>query len=259
MKCPPVKSLRSIRIAFALSTSISIGNTFADVPNITGVWNRYPEIAPGLTDPLPPPPIPPLKEPYLKAFKTELKRRDVAEAHGRALATSTSRCLNEGMPDMMGAHYSIEFLQTPGQVTVLTEFMMQTRRIYLDETAPPLEELTPSYNGYSVGRWDGDVLVVQTTGVREDVPYLGVYGGVPHSAAMKIIERIHLTAKDVLQDDITVIDEHTLTQPFKYAVGYRRENKDYKIMEYVCDHENNVMRSDGSLQFRTDPQPKRPP
>lgn len=226
------------------------------VPNITGVWRQYPPLDPGPTTPFPPPPVPPLKEPYASAHQAESKRLADAEARGQALATNSSKCRNEGMPDMMApVVYALEILQTPGQITVLAEFLGQTRRIYLNESLPPLEELTPSYNGYSVGQWKGSELHVETIGVREDVLYLNLYAGVPHSARMKISERIHLTGPDLLRDDITIEDPDFLAKPFKYSQQYQRQDKSYKIMEYVCDNENSVLQNDGTIRFETPPQP----
>jgi hypothetical protein len=65
------------------------------------------------------------------------------------------QCKIEGMPTIMAAHNALEILQTPAQVTILAEYMTQTRRIYLNEPLPAPDDVSPGYMGYSVGRWQG--------------------------------------------------------------------------------------------------------
>src|SRR6185436_3724705 len=119
-----------------------------------------------------------------------------ADKQGRPLPDPATRCLPEGMPTIMDAVEAIEIVQTQRQIVVLAEFLTQTRRIYLNEKMPPLEDLSPGYNGYSVGHWDGETLVVETIGVREDVRFIAI----PHSAQMKVTERLRLTAPDRLEN-----------------------------------------------------------
>jgi hypothetical protein len=176
------------------------------------------------------------------------KRRADADAAGKPLPTPSSRCRPEGMPGIMGAHYALEFLQSSRQVTILAEFMTQVRRVYLDEALPPAEEIEPTYNGYAVGTWTGDTLLVTTLGVRPDV----LYADIPHSNKMKVSERIQLVRPDILQNDVTIEDPEYLTGPYTFTFKYKREKPDYKIAEYVCDNDRNVTEQDGSINIRTD-------
>jgi hypothetical protein len=139
------------------------------------------------------------------------------------------QCKIEGMPTIMAAHNALEILQTPGQVTILAEYMTQTRRIYLNEPLPAPDDVSPGYMGYSVGRWQGNTLAVQTIGVRDDVRYLNI----PHSPKMQISEKIHLTAPDRLQDDITIVDRDALTRPYLLSFRYKKDPH-HRIMEYPC-------------------------
>lgn len=152
---------------------------------------------------------------------------------------ASAKCKYEGMPTIMAARGALEILQTPGQVTVLGEYMTQTRRIYLDGSLPPLDDVSPGYMGYSVGQWQGDTLEVQTIGIREDVSYRDV----PHSAKLKILEKIHLTAPDRLQDEITLVDPDALAAPYRLTFNYRKDS-DHRILEYVCDHNSLVAARD---------------
>jgi len=79
--------------------------------------------------------------------------------------------LSAGMPRMMGMIYGMELLQTPGQITMTSEWQDASRRVWLNRSQhPPADELDPTYAGDSIGHWQGDTLVVDTVGVREDVP-----------------------------------------------------------------------------------------
>lgn len=212
--------------ASALFLGLSLGASVnAAVPDISGTWSRYSEPGAVEND------QPPLKEPYASAYKASQRRR--AEAHKKDGQNEGARgkCKYEGMPTVMAAHGALEILQTPGQVTVLAEYMTQTRRIYLDGPMPALEDIGPGYMGYSVGKWQGDTLEVQTIGIREDV----LFRGIPHSAKMKILEKIQLAAADVLQDDITMIDPDRLTRPYRVTFTYKKDSS-HRILEYTCDH-----------------------
>src|ERR1700685_2715267 len=107
------------------------------------------------------------------------------------------------MPQMMSAIYPLEILQTPGQITIITEAFSEVRRIYLDEPQAKLGEVAPGYYGHSVGHWDGDTLAADTIAIKEEV--LG-FRSMPHSDQVRITERFHLVAPDVLHDQITVED-----------------------------------------------------
>src|SRR5436190_14449620 len=96
---------------------------------------------------------------------------------------ATANCLPPGMPGIMGQPYPMEFLLTPGKVTIVIEAYTQVRHIYTDGRARP-EEPDPKFFGTSVGRWEGDTLVVETVGFNDVVQ---VARGVPHGDKMKIL------------------------------------------------------------------------
>jgi len=203
----------------AVSVNVSAGGS---VPDISGVWSR------SATDASQAPVDPPLKPKYLKEYKTWLQASaKVASKPSGEL----EKCWVEGMPTIMAARAPLEILQTPGQLTVLAEYMSQTRRIAMDEKPPAAADVNPGYMGTSVGKWNNDTLEVQTIGVREDIRYQGI----PHSGKMKILEKIRLTGPDQLQDEITIVDPATLTQPYHLAFHYRKEPQ-HRVLEYACRH-----------------------
>jgi hypothetical protein len=147
-----------------------------------------------------------------------------------------ARCIPPGMPGIMRQPYPIELLFTPGRVTLFAETYSQARRIYTDGRALP-EDPDPFFNGNSVGRWDGDVLLVETIGFSE---YAGdIAAGIPHGPNMRISERIWLDKPDVLRITTTITDPDVLTAPYVQELAFRRE-RTWDIREYVCEENNRL-------------------
>jgi hypothetical protein len=235
------------RVAFALAALLLAATASSATPDFSGTWERFPDPygeGPIPDDPPPPGGEPKLKQPYASAYEKLKLSKAEAMKTGKPVQEPSMLCLNEGMPTIMGAVHPIEILQTPQQMVVLAEFLTQTRRIYLNENMPALEDVSPGYNGYSVGRWEGQTLVVQTIGVREDVQFLGF----PHSVQMKVTERLRLTAPDLLENQVTIDDPDVLAQPYKFTFGYKR-NPDYRIMEYICDNNRYHPNADGGVDL----------
>ena len=96
--------------------------------------------------------------------------------------SEAANCLPPGMPGIMGQPYPMEFLLTPGKVTIVIEAYTQVRHIYTDgRPLPPDPDLT--FHGTSVGRWEGDTLVVDTVGFS---PLTQLDRGIPHGGKMRI-------------------------------------------------------------------------
>jgi hypothetical protein len=239
--------LLSVAVAFfgllsgCHATSSGVDRKIRLPPDISGTWERYPDDWAGKDADNPQPPAGPfdLKEPYAKAYADLQKRKAAADLAGTPIATASTRCLPEGMPTIMEGTYPIQIVQTAGQVIVLAEFLTQTRRIWLDEKMPPADEISPSYYGHSVGRWEGDALVVETAGIRTDV----TFHGTPHTADMRLTERIRKTAPDMLEDRVTIYDPMVFKKPYSFTLAYKKSN--YKINEYVCDNNQIIIDAKG--------------
>lgn len=238
--------------AAAAATAPATSAATAGVPDINGVWEIYPDPFAGEENTFLELPVPgdgpKLREPYATEWKTLRANRDAKLKAGTPLVDASTQCLPEGMPSIMGAIFPLEFLQTPGQVTVLAEFLTQTRRIYLNKTMPPLEEMTPNFYGMSVGHWEGDTLVVTTRGVKPETRFFEI----PHSLEMTITERIKVTGPGLIENQITIDDPKVLSEPYRFTYGYKR-NPDYQIMEYFCDREDPLFRvkEDGTVEMKT--------
>ena len=224
----------------ALAQTSNDGQTQYGPRDIGGTWERYPSQFAGLgsdvnAPPRPQPvPDPPLKPEYYAEWRKAQDEAAALTAAGRPPATHYTHCIGDGMPGMMMAMFPMEVLVTGDQVTVIQEAYNQVRRIYIGEEPPPPEDAEPRFAGHSGARWEGDTLVVETTGIKEYVRYRNV----PHSASMRIIERISLLPdRDYMQNEITVIDPEYLTEPSTWTWMYKRW-PGYKMQEYIC--ENNL-------------------
>jgi hypothetical protein len=193
-----------------------------DWPDLRGIWHpRFGQV--GGTEPK-------LKGEYLAAWD-EYQALAAADPGFEAVGRM-SNCEPLGMPGMMTMPYSLEFLYTPGQITVQQEALMQVRRIFLDGRPLPSNP-DPTYAGYSVGRWEGDVLVVETVGTRAG-QRLGIEG-ITNGPRLKITERIYLDEEnpDVLHLDFTFEDPDALAEPWVRTHSFLRDRQ-WTMLEYVC-------------------------
>lgn len=155
-----------------------------------------------------------------------------------------AHCLPPGMPGMMQQPYPIEFLYSPGRVTLITEAYEQVRRIYTDGRPLP-EDPDLFFKGNSVGHWDGDTLVVDSNGFSL---LTSIAPGIEHSAKMSVRERIYLQAAGQLIDEISITDPEVLTEPFVTKVAFKLDNA-FPIREYVCAENNRLTSDEGGANI----------
>lgn len=209
-------------------------------PDISGTWERTPDdwFGENPDEPVHPGGPMDLKEPYASQYAALKKKQTAANEAGTPLATTSSRCLPEGMPTLMAALFPIQIIHDDKQVVVLGEYLQQVRRILLNEAMPPKEKLDPKYQGHSRGHWEGDTLVVETQRVRTDVTFYDV----PHGEDMTITERFRLRGPDHLEDQVVIEDPQVLNTPYRFTFDYKRSN--YAIQEYVCENNQIVIDSE---------------
>jgi hypothetical protein len=224
------------------------GSAAAQSTDFAGVWAPYrggrgadPALAPPAATPLV------LKPEYAGPFDTRRKAEAEAAAKGEPIASGAVACVPYGMPRMMSvALYPIEILPTAGQVTIVTEAFSEVRRIYLNVPQLPMGDVAPGYYGRSVGKWDGDTLLVDTVGIKTTVP---AYQNMPHSDQIRITERIRLITKDILHDRITIADPVVLEKPVTYTLAYRRL-PGYEMVEFVCDNNREYIDEKGGTHLK---------
>ena len=128
-------------------------------------------------------------------------------------------CLPPGGPRMMATPYQMEIIQLPEHKRIIMIFEGAThiwREIYMDgRSFPEGDALNPTYLGYSVGRWEGDTLVVENKGFNEN-SWLDYFGH-PHTDKMHVVERWTRPNKQTLHYEATVTDPGAYTRPFTMA------------------------------------------
>ena len=193
---------------------------------------------------------PPAPEPKLKGEYLARRQAWVAEvrANEGVARRTRSNCSPPGMPRIMRlAQYPYEFIFAPGRVTINQEAWMQTRTIWTDGRAHE-EDPDPSFMGDSIGRWEGDTLVVDTIGISGE---LEIDTGWPHSDQFRLTERIHLDPADpnVLVNEMRMEDPEALAEPFVVTTRYRRDRYG-KLIEFQCsENDRNPVDEDGNTRF----------
>ena len=140
-------------------------------------------------------------------------------------------CQAPGMPSLAlgGASYPVEIIATLKQVTILMELHQQVRRVHLDQAEHPAR-LFPQRNGHSIGRWDGETLVVDTTAIKAIT-----FGSVPHSDRVHVVERIRaLDGGAALLNEVTITDPVMYTRPVTVRQYYKAAPPGTSMLEYEC-------------------------
>ena len=175
-------------------------------------------------------------------YAAKLKEYQEAQQRGEIQDTPAANCVPNGMPSIMTQPYPIEILLTPGKVTIMIEAYSQWRQIFTDGREHP-EDPDLTFNGHSIGHWEGDTLVVDTVGLTTDTGLLSF--GMKHSDKMRIVERMRLTQPDTLEIQTTITDPEALTKPYVATRLYGR-HRDWTLAEYQCQQNNrNFVTDDG--------------
>lgn len=165
--------------------------------------------------------------PYKPEYKKEYMDNVAANLAGRSV-DKAAICVPYGMPRLMGgAPSGPEIIMTPEMVSMYFDFGSTVRHIYTDGRKHPDNEAfdgsgpNPRWNGHSVGRWEGDTLVVDTVGV-----YPGFYDqtSAPHSDEVTMTERIRLIDWNWLEDEMVITDPVMFTKPWKVTRWYLRNS-----------------------------------
>lgn len=150
-----------------------------------------------------------------------------------------SRCKPSPGPRQIGTAYGFEIVDMPElQRTFIFDIggPYSFRTIYMDGRPHP-KDFTPTYTGHSIGRWEGDALVVDTVGFNEG-SWIDAEG-FPHSDQLHLIERFTRTDFNTLKYDVTVDDPETYIKPWTGGF-FLRWNLNAELFEYVCQDNNLV-------------------
>jgi hypothetical protein len=231
-----------MRRAFCLVVATLLACTassFEVLPDWSGYWIRAvdpdnPDIAAvmsaGSQSQLAAKDTPPLTPEY--AAKWKLIRASIDS--GSLEYNLTAQCFPPGVPRNMFIPYSGEIEMRRDQVTIITEWAGDTRRIYMDGRGHPEPlDLDPTYQGHSIGRWAGGTLVVDTVGITADTRLNG--RGVPHSDRLHMTEWFREYKPGFLEIRYRLEDPTALTKPYEYKLTWQRSPiTHHEISEFIC-------------------------
>jgi len=198
-------------------------------PDFSGVW-----FMPEYHRTLLPKEDPPF-QPWAEAL---LKKRDVENntADPDTGPDPIERCIPPGVPRIMLQPFPWEIVHARDRIVMIFEYQALTRQIFMDGRGHP-KDLDPTYMGHSIGRYEGDALVVDTIGFN-DKTWLDPMG-LPHSDALHVVERFRRVDHDTLQVDYTIDDPKAYTKTWT-AQRIFKLKPDWEIKEYVCAENNEV-------------------
>jgi hypothetical protein len=143
-----------------------------------------------------------------------------------------AHCLPIGLTQLHMHPQPRKIIQTPDVIVILYEAQGEVRQIFTDGRPLPNNDPQPFWRGYSVGHWEGDTLVVETTGFRDDV-WLDVNGS-PLTNTGKMTERFRRLNYGNMEITITIEDPKAYTKPFTVRVNHRiMLNTD--LIEFICN------------------------
>jgi hypothetical protein len=210
------------------------GNWFIDnSPGIQG-WLFGPATIPKLT-----PAAQKHRDAYVKAI-----------AEGKVYRDDIGQCWPAGVPIIMTRVWPIAMIQTPTAIYMISEFMNSLRTVFLDgRPHTDADIVVRTFNGESVGRWEGDTLVVETKNFIDDEHHW-VDQGVPASGELRIVERIRMVGNQ-LEIAMTLTDPKSWEGEWK---GVRRWNRvnDIDVQEVECrpDLNEHLQSTSSKVQVR---------
>jgi hypothetical protein len=240
-----LRGIMTALVGLAAFASIAAAQTFkrpaptaadwaavAKLPDFTGVW-EIPMGGPATRVTNPAIGVPPVGQPTPLSLTPEYAAKRKALQANAEEDNQSANCLPPGMPGIMSQPYPMEFLLTPGQVTIVIEAYSEVRHIYTDGRPMP-DDPDPNFFGTSIGHWEGDTLVVQSVGFSTQTE---IEPHVPHSDKMRVLEKFRLIDLDTMSIETTITDPEALTAPYVTNRILRR-HRSWTIAEYICEQNN---------------------
>lgn len=224
----------------------------ARLPDLSGVWTPGPldRFEPGSTT----------APPWQPAIARQVEALKKLEAEGRPQNIYVN-CLPEGLPSSVTQTLnSVEFLLTPGRVTILGELDgNRLRRIWTDGRPHPADP-DPTFSGHSIGHWEVNTLVIDTIGFLPEVWIpLGQGVGIPNDGDMHVTERLTLVDARTLRDDIVVTAPKVLSAPWSASRSFtRHRDRSFDLSEASCRQGDFIEDTDANGNAVFTPIPKDP-
>lgn len=224
-------------------------------PDLSGVWDSRVAPAGRLGAPMLPslaadaPPVAQffdlartLKDLPLTPWAAALKKQRMAT---NSKDNPDANCLPLGFMQLHTHSQPRQIVQTAKTMVIMYEANYGLRRIHTDGRPLPTGDVNPFWDGYSAGAWEGDELVVRSTGFRDD-GWLDV-NGTPFTSGLRLTERFRRVNYGRIEIDVTVDDPKAYTKPFTVRVNWRLLPGD-DLIEFVCNENQKFGRSRESRQ-----------
>ena len=156
--------------------------------------------------------------------------RPVDRQTSETVGDPEAKCFMPGVPRATYLPYPFQIVQTPAQVFIAYEFASATRIIHMDSRPP---SPAPSWMGWSIGRWEGDTLVIEVTD-QVDKTWFDRAGNF-HSDALRVTERYTPVTPNHLRYEALIEDPNVFTRPWTITMPlYRRMEPDAQLLEFKC-------------------------
>ena len=200
-------------------------------PNLQGVWEQYnefeiPLLLRDISTGKKPGEIP--FQPWAEALYKQRRETNSVDHPG-------ARCLPSGIPEKNTVPAPVKIVQAPGLVLFLYESRTIFRQIFTDGRPLPPADAQPTWQGYSIGRWDGDAFVVTTAGFN-DKTWIGL-GGHPATEALRVTERFERRSIGRMDLLVTIDDPKAYTRPWTVDMRFRLL-PDGELIEHICEENN---------------------
>jgi len=195
-------------------------------PDLSGVWmadgqTYFFDLAAGLKP----------EDVSMLPWAQQLQQKRMDNDHGD---DPLARCLPHGVPRVnTNGLFPFKIVQTPGLVVILYEQMNLFRQIFTDGRKLA-SDVNPTWLGYSTGRWDGDTLVIETSGLNGKA-WLDTQKGRPATDALHVTERFRRTNFGTLEVVATIDDAKTYTKPWTTTTQKMYLQLNTEIMEFICN------------------------
>jgi hypothetical protein len=169
------------------------------------------------------------KIPYTAAGRAKreenLRNRGTLDPH--------SKCYKPGVPHLMYLPFPLQIIQSKTQVTIVSEYIHNTRHIYLNRKQHYPTADAEFWNGDSFGRFEGDTFITDVANFSPQ-PWLDRSGN-HHSEQLRVVERFNLIDADTIRYEATLEDSKTYTRPWRISLLlYRRKEPNIRLLEYEC-------------------------
>jgi hypothetical protein len=227
---PPQRSKFSRTADGKVDLKASAPRTSDGRPDLSGMWESYSEFE-----------APRLLLNIAADLKSEVPLRPWAEdvLNQRRANNSANhpgaRCLPSGIPEKLSVPAPFKVVQTPDLVLFLFESRTIYRQIFLDGRSLPPADAQPTWQGYSIGRWDKDSFVVETAGFNGET-WLDL-GGHPATDALRVTERYTRKSVGQMDVEITIDDPKAYTKPWTVMQKFRLLPED-ELIEHICEKNN---------------------